>query len=376
MGRSHDARVSRRSPCALARRPARNGGRRRVHLRRVQRSGGGVPLPQCAAARRECHGAGLRHRRRPLPRALPGDVLRRRLSHAYPPGAPVTGRAAGSMEDGGVRPAAGGGRPVPLRELARRPEPRAAGGLDLLPGPARHPAPHLALHPQCPSRRDAAGRRRGRRPRVSRHAGQREPRAGRAADDAVPIPGLLLRLPRLQPHGQRRHDAAASDFRGPPGAARPDDGRGPGAAAHQRLRRPGQGAAGADVPAVVDLGPRDPPAAVRHGASGPRARQPRLAGQRPRRHPGPRRPAALVPRARPFHQRGAETVRPVAPGAVPDRRRADGDRRSRAERFSGARGGGPVRRRPVRLDHRPESELRPRTALEPKRVRGLELPAL
>src|SRR6185436_1256592 len=186
MGRPGDARLSSGSAGPVAGWPARQRRRRRIHVQRLPGLPRRVTIPRQAAPDRQRDPARLADRRIPVPRAVPRDVLRRRLPHAHPAGAPAALRAERSVEDRGVRAAAGGERALQVRALAVGAVDRARGRFDLFPRTPGDPAADLALHAEPAGRRHAGHRRPGRRARAAGHAGQRAARAG--GDTSKPHP--------------------------------------------------------------------------------------------------------------------------------------------------------------------------------------------
>src|SRR5205809_38803 len=177
--------------------------------------------------------------------------------------------------------------------------------------------------------------------------------------------------------GERLELAADSTFfLGPRAASRPGDGDRPRAARQERLRRARQGASGADVAAVVDLGSGDAGAALRHDARGTAAHRAWVDRLGRRRGARPQRREALVSPRRAHDQCRAPPVRAPAPGAAAPRRRRGADRRSGFQRPAAARADGAVRRDDPDLEHRPDAVVRDRADVDPGRSRPVQLPAL
>src|SRR5436190_1875149 len=83
------------------------------------------------------------------------------------------------------------------------------------------------------------------------------------------------------------------------------------------LGRPRPGPSRPARPHLVDLGPRDPGAAVRHGPGRAVAHAARLARLERRRHPGPGRPSVGLPHPGANDEPAAAAVRAAPAGAVP-----------------------------------------------------------
>src|SRR5437667_370336 len=131
----------------------------------------------------------------------------------------------------------------------------------------------------------------------------------------------------------------------------------PRGAAPERLGRPRPGPSRPARPHLVDLGPRDPGAAVRHGPGRAVAHAARLARLERRRHPGPGRPSVGLPHPGANDEPAAAAVRAASAGAVPSHRGGCAARRSRVQRVRPADAGGPVRCGRDRPGDRPHAVL-------------------
>ena len=212
---------------------------------------------------------GLRDRTRPVHRAVARAAVRRHLSRPHHPEPHLVGGAAGELAVRHQHGAPRGQRSVPHRRVETRRV--CPPGRQLGHDAARRPAGHLALRGRPRRRAESRAESRG---RPARDRGRR--RARRARGARLHLPARALRLGHLRlsrvPDPWRPPERASPDLRRRGDPPRPRAGGGPGDAGALGVRARGQGTAGPDVAAALDLERQHRHAAVRHGARRPRAR--------------------------------------------------------------------------------------------------------